>query len=483
MSVTSNPIASNDAAIFVAQGKELRYSRSALRSNSAFFARLIADGSTLDGEPIFLRNVTYTAAKAALDICALHDEKGFWEVQQHGEALRQIHRRMAPSNNSGAERRSWRDLIQTLLSLYETCLRFELYFYASICTRTLRRYLTEDTVLDILSSCVRYVSALPPSVLDSTGTMTLCSACMMCIPSHWPDEKAKQRWRQLCVQYPEIQLRWAKAAALKRSLSPHSAPQAARETDGRKQRRSVPLLSPTKDSVAEQSNLPSCSSLPRGGAVETRVVLTPPLRSDPVGIIPPLTAARLGGVSGRTFTPEPHYDVKELETSNDPGRAVLDRNQQAACKDHLRNTEMVAVAARMRIRDLGSEVATLTSSVEEIKSQYHRSSALVAESEEYLAEVRLYLEGLSNANAGLESLLQSALLMNRPASFSQPTGLYALRHTLQIAVEAAEKRKQAVDEKLLLEEVAINELQRCIAKTQDEVQALRDSSPSHDIGG
>jgi len=192
--------------IFVAQGRELRYSRAALEGSGAVFAPLLLDWEATGQKPIYLRNVLYEAAKASLDICVSHDERGFWELQHRGATLRQLQRRSAPSEGTSVGRRGWRTFMQTLVSLFETCIRFELYFYASICSRTLSRYISVDTTLDVLASAIRYISLLPSSVLEVTGTMTLCRTCMLCIPSTWPDERSAQRWRQLCVQYPEIQL-------------------------------------------------------------------------------------------------------------------------------------------------------------------------------------------------------------------------------------------------------------------------------------
>lgn len=423
---SSAPRDEEDAVAFVVgdAARTLYFSRRALVQHTPFFRRYFiehaAEAAELvkqaGGTTVVLKHVQPRSAEAALRLCqsAAHaDDHLFWQLQ------RECTEALETQQRAGA--------LQTVLSLYATCVKFELYGHARAASATVVEAVAEETVYDAVKTCARYVTSLPPETRRGIGLDALLRACAGLAPPPATWRSASRRWRRLAEQYPELPEALAAAAAA--TASSRVAP---RSTAARlqllEQRRA--LLSPQEEAAAAE-----------GASAATSASALPASASQLVPGEGP--AAPLPGVFA----------------------------------GHLVQTEQLALAARRRWRVMTEEVAALRAECARLSADAALDEAASAETAAYLGDLRVYVQALRAAEADMRSVCAAVAAlpsMSADASLTTAATLHELRHTLQCTAAEASAQRTTVEEELRQEQDAVDELTAEVARLCKEFDESAD---------
>lgn len=157
-SVDTSPCESHTVT-FRVEGRRIIVVRSALLRNSDYFRFFFADPERSALPEIEVRRARYTAVKAALHICAYHDDTLFTRLEK---ACDKIHHSLYTCNNKTLPvhrdaHKKYRSYLRVFLSFFETCMCFDMHVYACIAVRLLvQTHMNKDTVSLMWRVCERH---------------------------------------------------------------------------------------------------------------------------------------------------------------------------------------------------------------------------------------------------------------------------------------------------------------------------------------
>lgn len=358
-----------------------------------------APNSQVNSGTVVLKHVRAAAAEAALRLCHSRrhsDDSAFWGLLEACKG----------AGASPVEPR--RAALREALSLYEACVKFELHRHAHAVGDAVAAAVTAATVLDVLRTCARYISALPMEVRAAIGLRTVLAACRRCIPASWEHKGDERRWRRLCAQYPELPAMLTSAAA---------------GNDNGKCAVPPILLSPQRDDDAS----------PRSGHLDAANTTAPPTAAATVAV------------------------------------ASVDTPLAEVFTHHLQHTEELALAAQRRRRAVEADVVALRASGAALRARVLEDEAATAASTRYLGDARVYVQALRAAEGDMRALCTALVPVGSDASSSSTMALHALRHDLERAAELAAEKRGTVDDLLAVEEEALRHLDDELAKLRGDV--------------
>jgi hypothetical protein len=370
-----------------------------------------------NGNMVVLKHVTAAAAEAALRLChSRHhdDDEAFWTLQRACAT--------APQR---------RGALRDVLSLYETCVKFELHRHAHAVAKTVETAVTPITVLDVLRTCARYTSALPKDIRLKIGLQSLLAACRPCIPAAWTCDHDERRWRRLCAAYPELPAMLEAAAAV--AVNDDAAVKHDASGDGRG---GIPrhLLSPLIDYAVPEPNGSGNDVAPQ---------------------------------SDRQRKHHHHRHQHQEQQQSSAAVVTTETTLEDVFMHHLQQTEALALAAQRRRSAIEADVVALRACGAALRARVSEDEAAAAASTRYLADTRVYVQALRAAGEDMRALCTTLVAAPADAATLPATSaLHALRHQLERATELAVERRSSVDELLAVEEEALRRLDDELAELQ-----------------